>query len=150
MQELTHVTPHLRQNLNFLICYFFIWHIRCQFSLSLLVLDKHKVPLNFRDNFPTCYVTTIGTIICDMLHVTQFMIYTLKFVFVSNSYLARYFCGLSHILQLPQQDNHNTNKIVLCVNRTTSDEFMSPYAFEIIKCFFNVFSYLNHTMPISK
>jgi hypothetical protein len=39
-------------------------------SLSLLVLAKHKVPLKFRDNFTTCYVTTIGTIIYDILHVT--------------------------------------------------------------------------------
>jgi hypothetical protein len=61
------VIPHLRQILNFLICYFFIWHIHCW--LSLLVLAKHKVPLDFRDNFTTCYVTTIGTIIYDMLHV---------------------------------------------------------------------------------
>jgi len=64
------VIPHLKQNLNFLICYYFIWHIRCWFSLSLLVLAKHKVPLKFRDNFTTCYVTTIGTIIYDISHVT--------------------------------------------------------------------------------
>jgi hypothetical protein len=64
------VIPHLKQNLNFLMRYFFIWHIRYWFSLSLLVLAKHKVPLNSRDNFTTCYVTTIETIINDMLHVT--------------------------------------------------------------------------------